>query len=151
MALKEDLRDNKKCIYWLLHNNLAQGKRMKDRITLGFHRLGLVISVIITISGLIQVSDKYQPSIFQYMLPIIGGIIIYALFKSLAWIITGFMKDWPLALCSDGSPRTISNSLSLSSLSALVLHSAALIWFLTQLLDITNAREIVISLFNSGE
>lgn len=66
---------------------------MKDRITLGFHRLGLVISVIITISGLIQVSDKYQPSIFQYMLPIIGGIIIYALFKSLAWIITGFMKD----------------------------------------------------------
>lgn len=66
---------------------------MKERINQGFHRVGLVLGVVFFISGAVQVANKYQPSMTDYLLPVFIGGGAYILFKSLAWVITGFMKD----------------------------------------------------------
>lgn len=65
---------------------------MKERINQGFHRIGLVLGVVFFISGVVQVANRFQPSITDYMLPVFMGAGAYLLFKSLAWVITGFMK-----------------------------------------------------------
>ncbi|WP_318358038.1 hypothetical protein [Enterobacter sp.] len=66
---------------------------MKNRITIGMHRMGLVASVVLVILSWIKVSDRADPTILTYMGSVVIGAVLYGLFRSAAWIITGFMKD----------------------------------------------------------
>ena len=90
---KAYLIDNKKPFYILQFNYLTQGKTMKNRITIGMHRMGLVASVVLVILSWIKVSDRADPTILTYMGSVVIGAVLYGLFRSAAWIINGFMKD----------------------------------------------------------
>lgn len=65
---------------------------MKNRITVGFHRAGLVAAFIITLLAII-ISTTGNHQISEGLELIIFAVVVYVLFRAVAWVITGFMKD----------------------------------------------------------
>ncbi len=65
---------------------------MKNRITVGFHRAGLVVAFLITLLAII-ISTTGSHEVSEGLQLIIFAVVAYVFFRAVAWIITGFMKD----------------------------------------------------------
>lgn len=67
---------------------------MKNTISKGFHRVGILLAILVFIFGLLFSSTDTQGfSLFDILVSLICVLLAYSVSRLVGWVINGFMKD----------------------------------------------------------
>ncbi|EJM1769172.1 hypothetical protein [Escherichia albertii] len=65
---------------------------MKNTISKGFHRIGILLAILVFIFGLLSTETRGF-SLFDILVSLICALLVYSVTRLAGWAIKGFMKD----------------------------------------------------------
>lgn len=65
---------------------------MKNTISKGFHRVGILLAILVFIFGLLSTETRGF-SLFDILVSLICALLIYSITRLVGWAIKGFMKE----------------------------------------------------------
>ena len=67
---------------------------MKNMISKGFHRVGILLAILVFIFSLLfSTTDTQGFSLFDIIVSLIIALFVYSITRLVGWVIKGFMKD----------------------------------------------------------